>query len=179
MLPLEQIPRYSYKDYQQWQGDWELIHGYAYAMSPSPFSKHQLAATKFSCELEAALRKNKYKCNCHVFSELDWIIDEQTVVRPDVMIACGNIDLNDHLRIPPVLIVEIFSDSSRLKDRNTKFKLYEQCGVKYYLMADPDKKSVEFFQLVNNQYQEQAAISSFLLSQGCEVEVALGDVFGV
>lgn len=98
-------------------------------------------------------------------------------MRPDVLIACGNIDLHDHLRIPPVLIVEIFSDSTRLKDRNTKFKLYEQCGVKYSLMADPDKKSIEFFQLVNNQYQEQAAISSFLLSRGCKVEIALDEVF--
>ncbi len=177
MLPLEQIPSYSYKDYQQWQGDWELIRGYAYAMSPSPFTKHQLAVTNFLFAFSDRIKGKQNQSQFKILAGTDWIIDEQTIVRPDVMIACGNINLNDHLRIPPVLIVEIFSDSTKMKDRNTKFKLYEQCGVKYYLMADPDKTSIEFFQLVNNQYQEQARISSFLLSQGCEVEIAFGEVW--
>jgi len=34
-------PRYIYEDYRHWQGDWELIDGYPFAMAPSPYGKHQ------------------------------------------------------------------------------------------------------------------------------------------
>jgi Uma2 family endonuclease len=116
---------------------------------------------------------------CKVLSETDWIIDEQTVVRPDVMIASEDINLNDHLRIPPVLIVEVFSDKTRLKDRNIKFKLYEQCGVKYYIMADPELQTIEIFQLVNNQYQEATATGQFNLNDTYKLSFDLDGVFDV
>ena len=28
-------PNYNYEDYKQWEGDWELIGGLAYAMAPA------------------------------------------------------------------------------------------------------------------------------------------------
>ncbi|MEO1923214.1 MAG: Uma2 family endonuclease, partial [Nautiliaceae bacterium] len=28
---------YTVKDYEQWEGDWELIEGRPYAMAPAPF----------------------------------------------------------------------------------------------------------------------------------------------
>jgi hypothetical protein len=31
------IPRCTYGDYERWEGDWELIGRYPYAMSPAPF----------------------------------------------------------------------------------------------------------------------------------------------
>ncbi len=177
MKPSEQIPRYSLKDYQHWKDDWELIYGYPYAMSPSPFIKHQLVSHAFLDAFRSGLKNNSNNCNCKVLSETDWIIDEQTVVRPDVMIVCGDIKLDDHLRIPPVLIVEVSSDKTRLKDRNIKFKLYEQCGVKYYIMADPERRSIEAFQLVNNQYQETTAIDEFHLNDTCQVAFHFAEVF--
>ncbi|WP_457626586.1 hypothetical protein [Persephonella sp.] len=30
------LPNYTVEDYKQWEGDWELIEGIAYAMVPSP-----------------------------------------------------------------------------------------------------------------------------------------------
>jgi Uma2 family endonuclease len=56
---------------------------------------------------------------CVVFTELDWKISKETVVRPDVMIVCGKIE-TDYLEFPPVLIVEILSPASLVKDRNIK-----------------------------------------------------------
>lgn len=40
-IKLEDIPRYTYDDYKQWEGQWELISGVAYAMSPAPMIEHQ------------------------------------------------------------------------------------------------------------------------------------------
>ena len=30
------LETYTYDDYKNWQGDWELIYGHPYAMAPSP-----------------------------------------------------------------------------------------------------------------------------------------------
>jgi hypothetical protein len=35
------LPHYTYSDYEQWEGQWELIDGIPYAMSPLPVPKHQ------------------------------------------------------------------------------------------------------------------------------------------
>lgn len=39
--------RYSYNDYKDWEGNWELINGYPIAMSPSPKRTHQFLAENF------------------------------------------------------------------------------------------------------------------------------------
>lgn len=170
-------PRYNINDYNQWQGDWELIEGYPYAMSPSPFPKHQLVSAKLVALIINQLEKNREDCGCNVLFETDWIINDDTIVRPNVMVICGAFNPNDFIRNPPVLIVEIFSAATRLKDRNLKFNLYQQCGVKYYLMADPDAKTIEAFELVNNQYAQVNGGLQFALQKNCTVSLAEERIF--
>ena len=174
-IPYEWLPQYTYTDYARWEGDWELIHGFPYAMSPSPRRMHQLTERHFMRLVEDAFISKSNLCNCNVYHELDWIIDENTVVRPDVMIVCGKFE-EDFLRFPPALILEIASESTRLKDRNIKFKLYESNGVKYYLMADPDRNTIETFILRNNRYEE-TTISVFELSSTCTIELDLNKLW--
>lgn len=40
------IPNYSYKDYLNWEGKWELIEGIPFAKSPMASPRHQLIANK-------------------------------------------------------------------------------------------------------------------------------------
>ena len=171
------IPRYTYKDYASWEGEWELIHGYPYAMSPSPRMKHQLIGKKIVRRIDDSLLNNE-ACNCQAVYELDWIIDESTVVRPDIMVICGSLE-GDFLRYPPTLIVEILSETTRLKDRHTKFTLYEQQGVKYYLLADPAKETIEIFELKDNYYRSNDSLSVFDLHGKCEATIGFESVFTV
>ena len=90
------VPRYTYNDYAQWEGAWELIDGYPYAKSPSPRMKHQLVGTTILQHLKEALSNNSL-CRCRVVYELDWIINDSTVLRPDIMVICGAIE-GDFLR---------------------------------------------------------------------------------
>jgi hypothetical protein len=53
------IPRYTYEDYKLWEGDWELIKGYPYAMSPSPKRKHQETGSNFLFMVRKELEKNR------------------------------------------------------------------------------------------------------------------------
>jgi hypothetical protein len=48
------IPNYTYSDYCKWEGNWEVIEGIAYAMSPMANPRHQYLAT----EISISLRKN-------------------------------------------------------------------------------------------------------------------------
>jgi Uma2 family endonuclease len=107
-------------------------------MSPSPKKSQNRFSGKFYRLIGNILDNPNFKCDCEVFYEIDWVIDESNVVRPDVMVVCGN--SNEEIQIfPPTIILETASPSTVIKDRNTKFTLYEMCGVKYYIMADPQK----------------------------------------
>lgn len=110
------LPHYSYEDWMNWEGQWELIESIPYAMSPIPAPKHQRIATALSGELYNALKK----CNsCTVYQPIDYKITEDTILEPDILIVCGFIK-KAFLDFPPALVVEILSPSTALKDRHSK-----------------------------------------------------------
>ncbi len=75
--------RYTYQDYLLWKGDWELVNGYPYAMAPSPNRNQQWFSSKFIQRSSNELDKINADGKCQVYSELDWVIDQDSVVRPD------------------------------------------------------------------------------------------------
>jgi Uma2 family endonuclease len=167
--------RYTYNDYKGWEGNWELINGYPISMSPSPKRTHQFFGGKFFRLLGNVLEKEKLVCSCETYYELDWIVNDTTVVRPDCMVVCGDFK-EDFLTFPPQLILEVSSPNTRLRDRNTKFSLYEMYGVKYYLIADCDKKIIEIFELINNKYK-QTEITLFNLTPTCSINFDVKNLF--
>ena len=144
------LPRYTYEDYKLWEGDWELIEGVPYAMAPSPFGKHQRIAFEFARQLGDQLDKCPQRC--YVYPELDWIVDEETVVRPDIMVVCREVE--EYLREPPEIVVEVVSPSTVQKDEKLKFELYEREGVKTYVLVYPDIKKVRAFKLARSKYKK-------------------------
>ncbi len=168
-------PRYTYADYKNWKEDWELINGYPFQLLPSASFKHSRVQAKFIAQSDNSLNNNNENCNCAVFPELDWKINEETVVRPDIMIICGN-SQDDYLTFPPVLIIEILSPSSLKLDRVIKFDLYQENGVQFYLMVDPLKEKVEVFELIDNQYK-QVFKNTFQIEKNCQVEFDFNKVW--
>jgi Uma2 family endonuclease len=166
--PSFQPPRYTYNDYKNWTEDWELIYGYAFSLLPAANRIHQATIIKFSMLIGNALDKKDSDCN--VINSLDWIVDNETVVRPDSMIYCGNIT-TDFLTFPPTLILEVASQSTWMKDRNIKLKLYEANNVKYYLLANPDKKILESFELKDGVYQPKEDGYNYELTADCSIEI--------
>lgn len=96
---------------------------------------------------------------------------KQLLCSPTFQLPAIMLEPKGHITQPPVLIVEIFSKSTQLKDRNTKFNMYGFCGVKYYLMADPDTKSVEVYELIDNKYKQMFAPLNFVLAENCVIEL--------
>lgn len=168
MKAYEFIPKYTYNDYAQWQGDWELISGYPHAMSPSPKKNHQRAGKKLIGKLDELLEENSHCKQCEVFYDLDWIISDDTIVRPDVMLVCGKMQ-GDFLNFAPTIAIEILSPSSTLRDKNIKHQLYQEQGVKYYIIVNPENKSCSIFELVDSAYIEKPTLQNFQLHDNCNL----------
>ncbi|OAG28679.1 Uma2 family endonuclease [Thermodesulfatator autotrophicus] len=152
MEPAEKfLPRYTVKDYNRWEGDWELIEGIPYAMMPSPFWRHQRVSLILAAQIEEQLEGCPE--NCFVCQDIDWIVDETTVLRPDIVVVCDRIP-EEHLKNPPEVIFEIVSPSTAFKDEKLKFFLYEKEKVKFYALVYPELKKMRVFELKEGKYDK-------------------------
>ncbi len=165
MRSLKYIPNHTVSDYRQWEGHWELINGMPFAMTPSPTKKHQLIAKNLVFTIETALTALKDKCgSCEIVYELDWIVDDNTVLRPDIAVICD--DYGDFISKAPALIIEILSPSTAIKDRHVKFEIYEEQKVPYYIIVDIDRKSFNIFVWSDGRYEEQNHLNTFSIGNG-------------
>jgi len=168
-------PHSSVTDYLQWEGEWELWNGTAVAISPSPLGPHERAAAKLVFQIESCLQAQG--CACATYAGLDWIVSDDTVVRPDVMVVCG-IQPGRHLERPPALAIEILSDATAEKDRTAKRRLYELTGVGHYLLIDPIAKTIEWLELGRDATfrdrsgeTAQSERFSLTLADGCRIDL--------
>ena len=88
------IPKYNVDEYQLWKGDWELWEGSPVAMSPSSFAKHGSITAQIVTALNTAV--DAAQCNASVIVAVDWIVSNDTVVRPDVTVVCGTVPEKAH-----------------------------------------------------------------------------------
>ena len=130
-------PHYTIADYLQWEGRWELWNGLPVAMTPSPAGRHARLLVDVAALLKAAVDAAGADCGATVLAEIDWIVADDTVVRPDLVIVCGA-EPPGHVEQPPALAVEILSPATRQRDLTVKGDLYAASGVGWYLIIDPD-----------------------------------------
>ncbi|HTN08470.1 Uma2 family endonuclease [Agriterribacter sp.] len=142
------LPHYTYADYVQWEGQWELIDGIPYAMSPSPVPKHQRIAGNLLSEFRMQLKNCK---KCAVYQPVDYHVADDTILQPDMLIICGAVT-KKYLDFPPALVAEILSPATALKDRHTKYGIYESQGIPYFMIIAPDTEEVEIYTLQNGAY---------------------------
>jgi len=140
-------PHYTVDDYRRWEGRWELWAGVAVAMSPSPTGRHAELLGRlimvFGNAVEAAL------CSATVLVEIDWIVSRDTVVRPDMTIVCGA-PPEGHIERTPALVVEILSAATRDRDLVYKRALYEEQRVPWYVIADPEERTLQLLSLATD-----------------------------
>ena len=104
-------------------------------MAPAATKKHQIISREIIFQLQSNLDKNDCK-KCEAFYEVDWKVDNQTVVRPDVLVVCNDNSTN-YLTKTPKIIAEIISPSTAKIDESIKFKIYQKEGVKFYIFSLP------------------------------------------
>lgn len=170
---------YTFEDYQHWQGDWELIGGMPYAMTPSPGVTHQTVAGNLFVQIKSASSKNTQQCHhCHVLMETDWQISNDTIVRTDVMVVCKDID--EKVLVTPELIIEVVSPSSTKRDEKMKFELYQQEGVRYYILAYPKKRLAKIYINNSNRFSKVGdyvnEVADFLIDD-CRINIDFSTIW--
>ena len=171
------LPNYTYEDYCQWEGQWELIEGIPYAMSPLPIPVHQRVNGNLYANFEIALKKSCKECKAYL--PIDWKIKESTILQPDLLVVCQKIE-KKYLDFSPQLVAEILSPSTAVKDRNIKKEIYLSQQVKYFLILDPLLKKLEVYQLQNNAYSPVAISPNnfeFTFENGCIADVDFEDIW--
>ncbi len=174
----EYLPNYTLKDYKKWEGKWEMINGVPFLWEYKLPMEHQRTLHNILMNLPSEFDNKKGQ---HTTFQFDWVVNSNTVVCPDIVYVNKEITTDDFFSTTPIMIMEVISPNSEEKDRGLKFKLYEYEGVKYYIIVDPYKCSVEIYELRNREYalakktsdsefifdlEKQNAIVDFSLSWG-------------
>ncbi len=128
-----------------WEGE--------FVISPSPSFFHQQLIDRFHDALKAWVRPRDLGQTC--VAPMDMILTQHDVAQPDVLFIAKDrlAIIQDRVRGPADLVVEVISPGSRQKDRIEKRDLYEQHGIKEYWIIDPDAQTVETLFLEAGQYR--------------------------
>jgi Uma2 family endonuclease len=171
------LPYYTYEDYLQWEGRWELIDGIPFAMSPAPTPKHQIIANSLGALFYNELRSCK---KCSVAQAIDFKITEDTIIQPDISVLCKATN-KKYVDFPPALVVEILSPAMALKDRHTKSALYAGQKIPYYIIISPDTDEAEIYELEDENYtlkQKGKAFSyTFIFPEGCTATIDFSEIW--
>jgi len=156
-MPQAYEEHYTVEDYRQWEGDWELVHGMPYAMTPSPSVSHQACVTNLAHLFKAASEKEKDCSKCLVLVEIDWEVAIDTVVRPDLLVTCQ--PGGERITRTPELVAEVVSATSAKRDENLKFELYAQEGVGWYLLVYPEQRLAKVYRNRDGEFSRFADAS--------------------
>jgi Uma2 family endonuclease len=168
-------PQYTVDDYMLWEGDWELWFGHPVSMSPSPFGLHQVIVSKLTHWLMNEI--DKLSCDATLIPEIDWIVTNDTVVRPELVIVCGGTP-ERHVESPPAFAVEVISPSSIERDSVYKRDLYRDHGVGNYLIVDPQNGTLCLHRQSNDWQAEVVEnMLHVLICETCELNVDVSKLF--
>ena len=177
LIEAKYLPNYTYSQYCKWEGRWELIDGIPFSMLPNATPIHQRVNGNLHGNFKKALKKACKKCK--VYIPIDWKITEHTIVQPDLSVVCKPSE-KKYLDFSPILVAEILSPSTALKDRNVKRQIYQTQGVKYFLIINPQTKKIEVYELIKDEYSLVASTPktfTFILEDGCKAKVDFTDIW--
>lgn len=153
----------------------QLIDG-EIVTTPSPGFLHQSIVLEISALLKDHVRdKSLGYVN---ISPIDVFLKEDEVYQPDIIFISSeqkNI-IGEKVKGTPDLVVEVLSPSTAYYDLTHKKHVYEETGVKEFWVVDPEGKSVEIYENVNNAFmlfskaRVKGVVSSKLLS-GLKIEI--------
>jgi len=170
------IERYTYGDYKNWEGEWELIDGIPLAMSPAPTKKHQALASTLIATIYNQLENCK---ECEVLGEIDYKVSDDTILKPDIVLTCGETSENYLIKAPQI-IVEIISKATAKRDEKYKFEIYEQEKVKYYILVYPDDLVAKIYKLKESKFDKEGdfTIESYNFNDTtCKISLDFNKIF--
>ncbi len=176
-MSVAEILHYTYADYCQWEGEWELIDGIPVSMAPAPVKIHQQLSGGIFMALNQTMQDDCVECE--VLYEVDWKVNEETVLRPDIVLACED-EGEAYLTKAPKIIVEILSPATAKKDETVKYDIYEAEGVQYYILVYPDDLKAKVYGLKEGKYIKVGDFTHEILDfedLACDISLDFSKVF--
>ncbi len=123
----------------------ELLEGVLLQM-PAPTDRHQAVVIALLRWLLQTVTEGTLRT-----APTDVAIQPQSVVQPDLFwiapgSACVLVD-ERYWQGAPDSVIEVISEVTARRDRQTKYELYQRAGVREYWLVNPDERSVEVFTL--------------------------------
>ena len=119
---------------------YELVRGDLF-VTPPPNDGHETILARLTAVLTRYVLAQQLGLIYHPRSVLRF---EGSEVEPDLMVRMPAPGINnDWERAPrPILIVEVFSDSTRRRDEMDKRRLYADAAIDDYWMVDPEARAL-------------------------------------
>lgn len=125
-------------------------------VSAAPAPRHQFVVMAICWALQATCPRSLRV----VAGPLDVVLDEHTVLEPDLLVARRDAFDARGLPGPPELAVEVVSPSSRGVDRLLKRDRYERAGTPAYWVVDPDALVLDAYELRDGAFVHAARVGS-------------------
>ena len=120
-------------------------------MSPAPMIRHQELATQIVIQLG----KEVENCDeCSVLMEVDYKISDDTVLRPDVVLTCGETH-EAYLTKTPNIVFEIIGPATARRDEHYKFHIYEKEKVPWYVLVYPESLVAKIYKNVEGRFDKR------------------------
>lgn len=135
------------------------LHGGELSVTPAPGTRHQrVVGALFALLREHVIARRLGE----VFvSPIDCILSDTSVVQPDVVYVEGArlTAVSDRgIEGAPTVVVEVLLPSTIQIDRSVKGQLYAKHRVPYYWIVDPDRQTIEAFELAGEGYRPAARL---------------------
>ena len=121
-------------------------------ISPSPTNQHQVVVGKLHILIGLHVFNNNL--GQLLMAPMDIKLRKGVIRQPDIVFMS-----NEHLRRItnkhwgiPDLAIEVTSPGTKREDRKYKYAEYEKAGIKEYWIIDPDKQTVDIYELKDKQY---------------------------
>src|SRR5262249_26045007 len=126
--------------------------------SPSPETAHQRVLLRLGRLLAEYVEARNLG---EIFvAPYDVILAEHDIVEPDIIFVAArqrSIVTARNIRGVPELLIEVNSPARPTLDTRTKKKVYARCGVRYYWLVDPSKRTFLELELRGSRYIKASA----------------------
>jgi Uma2 family endonuclease len=142
-------------------GRWELFDGVPVAMAPERVT-HGRSKSQLVRAFDEAISNAGLPCEFLIDSAAVRI-DRYQSYQPDGMLICGEPPSGDAIEVSnPVIVVEVLSPGTALKDMRDKLQGYIRVpSIHHYLIVDPDEKLV-----IHHARGSGDAVATRLVSEG-------------
>ena len=155
---------------------YELLDGML-IVSPSPSWSHQDVVGNLYLLLRGAETEG-LRVGLGPF---DIKLADDTVLIPDLWVACRSDNTHRNLPVAPLLAIEVLSPSTRRYDLLSKRDRYREAGTPSYWVVDPVGPSLTAWNLVDGEFVEIAHVrgdQEFRATDPFEVTLRPSDLLG-